>query len=113
MFSKVKIMLAVVLFSLTGMANAAYVWVADQTIEKLHSLPDGNFAIWVDQSTNTNCQANGTLFYVFVNQSGVNSEARKMMLTLATTALVSGKKINISYNNGNNSCFVREIVLKK
>ena len=112
-YVKIISMLALSLFSFS--ANA-WTWnvAQNKTITDLEVLDHGGFVVWFDTEVSTTCTSNGTKSVFFYSgQHYVTDAGVKSLLSGALTALTTGMKVDIVYDNGDSYCWGRYIKLKK
>ncbi|MBX2849125.1 MAG: hypothetical protein KTR16_12440 [Acidiferrobacterales bacterium] len=90
----------------------AGVWHSGVKINTVYPLADGNFILRLDQD-HQGCLATQSPDYyrVSVGENDVNEEGANKLFSLAMAASLSGKKVNIYFQEGTEGCYINRIML--
>ena len=117
-----RVLALLVSLSLAQISHSSVVWVTNQEVSRIQTAGEGNFIIHLTNSANNICQGSGKLFYVYLDDgvnkdpigNGLHTENEvKTIFTLALTALVSGKTIDLHYDDTSSACWVQQITINK
>lgn len=91
-------------------ANAADVWTPYGTVKQVQVVEHGGFIIMFSTPLPSPCPPEG--LYVYPGQNSMTADGVKAALTVATTALVTGKKLTVMYTNSSPYCWGRYYALQ-
>ena len=109
----IKLLLLLLIFSPVVYAGAN-VWTGPKTVTSVQVVEHGGFLIGFDSVISSACTDGGTnRLYVYANQGGVTQEGVKSFLSVALTALSSGMKVNVLYDDSTILCWASYITIEK
>lgn len=87
-------------------AHAATTWSGFKDVAEVRAVNDGGFLITFTTSLATFCTAAGvSTVYVYPNQGGMTADGVKAHYATALAALMSGRKVNVMYDNASTYCW--------
>tara|TARA_B100000767_G_C19240556_1_gene319021 strand:+ start:120 stop:467 length:348 start_codon:yes stop_codon:yes gene_type:complete len=115
MFNIKKIIFVVLSLILSVSANAAIDdWTGSKSVVKVQIVQHGGILIYFDSAVNAVCSAAGTKsIYVYPGQAGVTEAGIKAFTSVALTALSTGMKVSVLYDDSSSHCWGQYIVISK
>jgi hypothetical protein len=95
-----------------AVALPANVWINDMPLTSVIGLPSGAFILTGPENSAPACGANGSQFYVQVNQNAQTAEGLRVAIATSLTALAAGNVLTLLYDNSSSSCFVQVVQIK-
>ena len=110
-----KIIFLFLTFILSVSANAAIDdWTGGKNVVKVQVVENGGILIYFDSEVNAVCSAAGTnSIYVYVGRAGVTEAGLKAFTSVALTALSTGMKVSVLYDDSSSHCWGKYIIITK
>lgn len=106
--------LTLVAITVSSLSSAAIVWTGPKDIATVEVVQDGGFLIGFTTSISASCTAAGTYnLYIYSGQGGMTIDGVKAQLAVALTAISTGMKVTVMYDDASPNCWGTYIVLTK
>jgi len=112
----IKMIIFVVLILIFSTAAYADVddWTGSKSVVSVQVIQTGGIIIYFDSAVNPVCSAAGTnSIYVYSGQQGVTEDGLKAFLSTALTALSTGMKVSVLYDDSSSNCWGKYIIISK
>lgn len=115
MFNIKKVVFVVLSLVFSINANAVIDdWTGNKSVVKVQIVEHGGIIIYFDSVVNAVCSAAGTnSIYVYAGQAGVTVDGIKAFTSAALTALSTGMKVSVLYDDSSPLCWGKYIVISK
>jgi hypothetical protein len=89
-------------------ASASNVWTGYKNVQEVQVVEDGGFLIYFTSPIGSPCSSAGTnALYVYVGANFVTADGAKGMLAAALSALATGMKVSVLYDDSTSFCYGR------
>jgi len=89
------------------------VWTNAAPVTHIEAVQDGTFLVYTSASVSSNCVTASGGLYFQVGANTVTSDGIKTLLTLAMSALVSGKTVQVLYDDTAPTCYAKFIQINQ
>lgn len=92
----------------SSQAPAANVWTGYKTVTEVQVVEDGSFLLTFSSAIGTPCSPAGpNTLYIYIGAHYVTADGAKAMLAAAFTALASGMRVSVMYDDSTPYCYGR------
>lgn len=91
-------------------AFAANAWTGPKTIAQVQVVEDGGFLLTFSTPVGPQCSLAGpSTLYIYPGAHYVTADGAKAMLAIALTALTTGMKVDVMYDDSTSACYGRYV----
>jgi len=88
--------------------SATNVWTGYKSVTEVQVVEDGGFLLYFSSPIGSPCSTAGNnALYVYIGGNFVNADGAKAMLGAALSALATGMKVNVMYDDSTSFCYGR------
>lgn len=89
-------------------ASATNVWTGYKTVTEVQVVEDGGFLLYFSSPIGSPCSSAGNnALYVYIGGNFVTADGAKAMLGAALSALATGMKVSVLYDDSTSFCYGR------
>jgi len=111
-----RVIRAMVALTLLGLAPALHAaeYLHASYLLRVHPLADGTLILmFVTDSTNCPSSASPKEFRVALGQNGMTADGLRAIQATALTALATGARLEVAFDNGSANCYVNRALIRE